>query len=64
MERIQRKDAGQMNEKLITGPKELTMCRDCQHGEKDRYIPQMVFCRLMRRWMNESGFCSDGRTAE
>ena len=53
-----------MNEKLISGAKELTMCRDCQHGEKDRYIPQMVFCRLTRRWMNESGFCSDGEARQ
>ena len=48
------------DEQAVISVEKLTLCRDCKNGEKDEFFPQMVFCRLTRRWMNGTGFCSDG----
>lgn len=46
--------------KAISDVKELTLCRDCVHGERDPYMPQMVLCKINRRWLKGDGYCSDG----
>lgn len=52
------------DEQAVVSVEKLTLCRDCQHGEKDRYILQMVFCRLTRRWIKGDGYCSDGEARQ
>ena len=48
------------DEQAVISAEKLPLCRDCKNGVKDEFFQQMVFCQLARRWMNGTGFCSDG----
>lgn len=38
----------------------IVKCDGCQHGEEAKYLPDSIYCKRFREYMDETDFCSHG----